>query len=89
MAANNDWRNMRWVKLSKTQKLWFVIMLALLIIGIIAACFDMVGAIHIPNWGALLYCIPCVYTLYRVTNELNLFSDVDEDEIEDSESDEE
>lgn len=87
MGANKDWRNMNWVKLSRTQKLWFVIMLTLLIIGITAACCDMVGAIHIPNWVALLYCIPCVYTVYRVTNELNLFSDVDE--IEDSESDEE
>lgn len=82
MAAKKDWRNMHWDKLTQAQKLWFVIMLMLLIIGIIAACCDMVGAIHIPNWVALIYCMPCVYTLYRVTNELNLFSDVDE--IEDS-----
>lgn len=84
--AKNDFRvrSIHWKGLSAKDRLWFIVVCALLVLLFIGIALDAAGTMKIPSWAALLWAGLAGFAAYQLSSVLEPGAE-DEDEDEDEE----
>ena len=78
--ASNNWRNLRWNKLTGSQRFWFVLMCLFLVGLIVLYVVDSTTEFETPQWLGISIAISGLYITYRSTNVLHMWDDSETDD---------
>lgn len=81
--ASNNWRNLRWNKLTGSQRFWFVLMCLFLVGLIVLYVVDSTTEFETPQWLGISIAISGLYITYRSTNVLRMWDDSETDDDND------
>jgi len=87
--AKNDFRvrNIHWKSITAQDRIWFMVLCAMLVLLFVGIALDTTGTMKIPSWAALLWAGLAGFAAYRVSGMLDPVEE--ETDEEDEEEDEE
>ena len=62
---NQDWTNLQWKKLNKSQKIWLIILFALFGLLLVGAIISAMGIVEIPTWVAIVWVVFGVFAVIK------------------------
>lgn len=70
---NQDWTNLEWKKLNKSQKTWLLILFALFVILLIGVIISEMGIINIPRWVAIVWVVIALVAVIKTVTGLKMY----------------
>ena len=62
---NQDWTNLQWKKLNKSQKIWLIILFALFGLLLVGAIISAMGIVEIPTWVAIVWVVFGIFAVIK------------------------